>query len=186
MDVYHNISCFLIILCKLFEYDLFLYWFILDYAHLKGWKVSGSMLHPSVVCFKLNTSLLSSSWQSSQAIVESFQSVPAFQENEWLNAGGVFSLQDNEFTISNVLSVNTVFTAAYWGRSWSYIWKQDMSTRLVHVCLSISITRHARSVQMVNCINVCISLGGMLDTTDFSVPSGVGPSPVGKSSRRDS
>lgn len=43
-----------------------------------------------------------------------------------------------------------------------------------------------RRMQMVNCINVCISLGGMLDTTDFSVPSGVGPSPVGKFSRGDS
>lgn len=43
-----------------------------------------------------------------------------------------------------------------------------------------------RKMQMVNCMTVCISLGGMLDTTDLSVPSGVGSSPVGKSSQRDS
>lgn len=43
-----------------------------------------------------------------------------------------------------------------------------------------------RRMQMVNHITLCISLGGMLDTTDLSVPSGVGSSPAGKSSRRDS
>lgn len=41
-------------------------------------------------------------------------------------------------------------------------------------------------MQMVNHITLCISLGGMLDTTDLSVPSGAGSSPAGKSSRRDS
>lgn len=43
-----------------------------------------------------------------------------------------------------------------------------------------------RRMQMVNHITLCISLGGMLDTTDLSVPSGAGYSPAGKSSRRDS
>lgn len=43
-----------------------------------------------------------------------------------------------------------------------------------------------RTMQMVNHITLCILLGGMLDTTDLSVPSGVGSSPAGKSSWRDS
>lgn len=43
-----------------------------------------------------------------------------------------------------------------------------------------------RRIQMVNQITLCISLGGMLDTTDLSVPSGTKSSPVGKSSQRDS
>lgn len=42
-----------------------------------------------------------------------------------------------------------------------------------------------RSMQMVNHITLCISLGGRLDNTDLSLPSGVGSSPAGKSSRRD-
>lgn len=43
-----------------------------------------------------------------------------------------------------------------------------------------------RRIQMVNHITLCISLGGMLYTTDLSVPSGTKSSPVGESSQRDS
>lgn len=43
-----------------------------------------------------------------------------------------------------------------------------------------------KRMQMVNRITVCNSLGGMLDTTDLSLPSGMGSGPMGKSSRSES